>query len=418
VSARTRVDARFDADVPLVVVKVGQYPLHHGGLGAVRTMGRAGVPVYAMTEDRFTPTAMSRYLTNAIVTSASPGATDDVLLETFARVGRRIGRPAIALPTDDEAAIFLAEHRDALAPWFVTPAVDAALPRELASKRGLHAICRRYSVPAPASCFPRTSDDVGGFAKTAIYPVVAKNADPWVRLVDPAVQSNVLVASADELAEIAAQWGSTPHVALQEYIPREDAEDWIFHGYFDNRSECLVGFTGVKYRSWPPGFGVTTYARTQANDDVTRLTVDLVRALGYRGIVDLDWRYDRRDGRYKLLDFNPRVGAQFRLFETDTALDVVRAMHLDLTGRTFAAGAPVDGRTLVLEHLDVPARLAGRANDTWHSSARTPSGPRALGWFARDDPMPFFAMAARFSGPALKRVVQMGRARVRSSRAP
>jgi hypothetical protein len=30
------------------------------------------------------------------------------------------------------------------------------------------------------------------------------------------------------------------------------------------------------------------------------------------------------------LDFNPRVGAQFRLFEDDAGSDVVRALHLDL----------------------------------------------------------------------------------------
>ena len=67
------------------------------------------------------------------------------------------------------------------------------------------------------------------------------------------------------------------------------------------------------------------------------------RAIGFSGIADLDWRLDRRDGRYKLLDFNPRVGAQFRLFETDAGIDVVRALHLDLTGRPVPAGAQENG---------------------------------------------------------------------------
>jgi predicted ATP-grasp superfamily ATP-dependent carboligase len=377
-------------------------------------MGRAGVPVYAMSEDRATPTALSTYLTGAIVTSVSPSASEEAVFDAFASIGRQIGRPAVALATDDEAAVFLAEHRDALARWFLMPAVEACLPRRLASKRGLHEICRRHAVPTPVSCFPETSDDVTQFAKSARFPVVAKNVDPWIRQVEPAVRSNILLRSPDDLAVTASTWGPAPNVTLQEYIPREVAEDWIFHGYFDDRSECVVGFTGVKYRSWPAGFGVTTYARTQFNDDVMRLSTDLARALGYRGVVDLDWRYDRRDQRYKLLDFNPRVGAQFRLFETNTGIDVVRAMHLDLTGRTFSAGTQLEGRTLVVEHLDIPARFAREANATWHSSAARRRGPRALSWFALDDPMPFFAMAARFSGPAMKRLADMGWARVRS----
>jgi D-aspartate ligase len=417
VTSRTQRDARFDDQIPLVILRIGHYPLHHGGVGAIRTMGRAGVPVYAMTEDRFTPAAVSSYLTGAIVATVSPTASNDAVLAGFAQVGSQIGRPAVALPTDDEAAVFLAEHRDALAQWFLIPAVDACLPRQLASKRGLYEICQRLAVPTPASCFPVTSEDVTHFGHSAMFPVVAKNVDPWVRQVKPAVDSTVLVASPADLAGMASTWGSAPKVALQEYIPREDAEDWIFHGYFDSRSECLVGFTGVKYRSWPPGFGVTTYARTQFNADVIRQSTSLVRALGYHGIVDLDWRYDRRDQRYKLLDFNPRVGAQFRLFETDTGIDVVRAMHLDLTSRGFAPGLPIEGRTLVVEHLDIPARFAREANSTWHASPPATTGPRARAWMARDDPLPFFAMTARFAGPALKRLLQMGRARVRRSRA-
>ena len=45
----------FDGSVPLLIVKVGHYPLHHGGIGAIRTLAAAGVPTYAVTEDRFTP---------------------------------------------------------------------------------------------------------------------------------------------------------------------------------------------------------------------------------------------------------------------------------------------------------------------------------------------------------------------------
>ena len=53
----------LDGDVPALVLKVGRYPIHHGGLGAVRSLGRAGVPTYAVIEDPHTPLARSRLLT-------------------------------------------------------------------------------------------------------------------------------------------------------------------------------------------------------------------------------------------------------------------------------------------------------------------------------------------------------------------
>jgi D-aspartate ligase len=47
----------LDRTVPALLVKVGRYPEHHGGVGVIRTLGRRGVPVHAMVEDRFTPAA-------------------------------------------------------------------------------------------------------------------------------------------------------------------------------------------------------------------------------------------------------------------------------------------------------------------------------------------------------------------------
>ena len=55
--------AHDGSQVPALILKIGQYPLHSGGVAAVRTLGRSGVPVYVTTEDALTPAAVSRYCT-------------------------------------------------------------------------------------------------------------------------------------------------------------------------------------------------------------------------------------------------------------------------------------------------------------------------------------------------------------------
>jgi D-aspartate ligase len=382
----------LDAAVPLALIKIGAYPLDHGGLFAVRSMGRAGVPVYAMTEGRFTPTALSRYLTRAIPATASVDDDADGLLAIIGEVGRRIGRPAIALPTDDEAAVFMAEHREALATWFIAPAVPPDLPRRLASKRRLFELGRHADIPVPEAAFPVSLEEVVAFADHAMFPIVAKNDAPWVRWTAPAVSSSTLVASPDELITLARAWTFPANVILQEYIPQSPHGDWIFHGYFDDSAACALGFTAVKYRSWPPAFGVTTYARTQPNDALAGLAATFGTRIGYRGVCDMDWRFDPRDRRYKLLDFNPRVGANVGLFTTEAGIDLVRAMHLDLTGRVIPAGRQRDERTLVVEHLDLPSRLRTRGV----RGARRPDGvpgTTEFAWMSRDDPMPVAGMS-------------------------
>lgn len=391
--------ASFDTSVPLLVLKVGHYVRGHSGVGAVRSLGRAGVPVFAVTEDAYTPAAVSRYLTERIVAPTTGLESKDYLLDRIVAIAKSVGAPAVVVPTDDEAAVLVAEHAAELSPWLICPDVDPALPRKLAGKRGLRDLCLEHSVCTPGAAFPTSLADIEAFARDATFPVIAKIADAGHRAELPELGASTPLRSAEELIEAASGWSNPAVVMLQEYIPEEVADDWIFHGYFDAKSECLVGFTGVKYRSWPPYFGATSYARVVANAELAAESIEFCRRVGYSGIVDMDWRLDRRDGRYRLLDCNPRVGAQFRLFETEAGIDVVRAQHLDLTGREVPRAPQIEGRGFVVENRDLPALLTYRRLRPKADAVPHARGHIEPAWFAWDDPLPFVAMAVRLAGP-------------------
>ena len=341
------------------------------------------------------------------VSVASDGAGDPEFLAAALRdVGRRLGRRSVIIPTDDEAAVLIAEHASELSDYFLFPHISPGLPRELASKWGLYQLCREHGVPAPKSAFPSSADEVAVFAAQTTFPVVVKNAESWVRLRAPVVPNTTVVHTPEELLALVPPAGGRFSMILQEYIPRDDAEDWMVDLYCDANSNCLVSFTGVKVRSWPPHVGVASYAYAVANPGLAQLAERFCKQIGYKGIADLDWRLDRRDGQYKLMDFNPRVGNQFRLFETTAGIDVVRALYLDLSGRSVPASPDAKRRRVVVEHLDLPARLAywgGR-----HPAApKPPRAPTQLAWLAPDDPLPFLAMLPRLANPAAARVSRM-----------
>ncbi|MCK1818296.1 ATP-grasp domain-containing protein [Streptomyces sp. XM83C] len=398
-----------DRDVPGLIVKFGDYPLHHGGVGAIRSLGRLGVPMYAVTEDRYTPAAASRYLTRAFPWRTTGTEEPERLVEGLLRIGRRIGRPAVLIPTDEEAAVLIAEHQEALDGHFLFPRVDPGLPRRLASKQGLHDLCAEHGIASPPAAFPESYADIVAYAGSARFPVVAKNREAFVRRARPAVNGTTRIDTREGLLALARDWGEPPGVILQEYLPREDAEDWIVHACFDAHSAPLAMFTGVKVRSWPPHAGMTANAYAVDNPELADLAARFIKQIGFSGIIDLDLRFDRRDGQYKLLDFNPRMGAQFRLFETESGVDVVRALHLDLTGRTVPEGEQRAGRRYIVENIDLPALLAYRRSGytTPHAPAR-PSGTE-LAWLAGDDPLPFLTMLARFVRPGARHLHQLWR---------
>jgi predicted ATP-grasp superfamily ATP-dependent carboligase len=401
----------LDPELPALLIRIGRYPVYHGAVGAIRSLGRAGVPVYAIVEDRLTPAASSRYLTRPVVWPTTGREREDDLVEGLARIGRKLGGGVLALPTDDEAAVLLAEHGDVLREWFVYPDIEPSLPRRLASKRGLFQICRMNEVATPYAAFPSSRKDIRTFARRAQFPIVVKNVDPWLRLSRRAVPGTTVVQNAQELLELSKHFAEPRSAMFQEYVPVDEAEDWIFHGYFDGTSNCLAPFTGLKLRSWPPRAGVTTYARIVRNEPLAEESIRLCQAIGYRGIVDLDWRLDKRDGRYKLVDFNPRVGAQFRMFENDEGLDVVRALHLDMSGRPVPEGTAHFGRGIMIENLDLPARIAyhGGHAAAPDGAALGPSPQRA--WFAADDLMPFALMVVRFMPTVVARLATTVRQR-------
>jgi predicted ATP-grasp superfamily ATP-dependent carboligase len=409
--SRTTLDP--DRSVPALLVKIGHYPLQHIGLGVVRTLGRIGVPVYAITEDRWTPAAVSRYCAGRFVQHSTGLEDPELLLSRLVEVGRQLGRPAIAVPTDEEAAVLLAEHATELSDYFLLPQVAPGLPRRLASKRGLYELCLESGIPAPASAFPATLGEVNEFAARASFPVVVKNLEAWVRRRAPVVPGTTeVLRTPEELLALATTWDEAPSVILQDYIPREDAEDWIVHLYCDADSDCVALFTGLKIRAWPPHAGMTACAYIVDNPGLAEMARRFCKQIGFSGIADLDWRLDRRDGEYKLVDFNPRVGSQFRLFETEAGIDVVRAMHLDLTGRRIPLSSQRNGRRFVAETLDGLAYLTYLRNNGY----TTPAKPRhststEFAWLAWDDPLPFAAMSARFAKPLAAYMTQTFRSR-------
>lgn len=395
-----------DRSVPALVVKIGRYPWHHGGVGAIRSLGRLGIPVYAVTEDRWTPAATSSYLRGRFIWPTTGLEDPAQLVEGLLQMGRLIGRPSVLVPTDEEAAVLIAEYAGEFGDMFLLPRIEPSLPRRLASKRGLHDICLESGVATPEAVFPNNFEELEKFATDATFPVVVKNLEAFERRRAPVVSGTTRVDNPVELYALARTWGADFSVIIQDYVPREDAEDWIVHSYCDEFSSPLVQFTGVKVRSFPPHVGMTTCAYAVGNPALDEMTTRFIKSIGYRGVLDLDWRYDRRDGQYKLLDFNPRAGAQFRLFETEAGVDVVRALHLDLTGCEIPPSAQVDGRRFVLENLDIPARAAFR-----HSGYTAPSAPaRAssteFAWVAGDDIRPFFFMIVRMMPVAALRLWQ------------
>ncbi|QXJ22674.1 ATP-grasp domain-containing protein [Actinomadura graeca] len=387
---------RLDPGLPVLLLRTNHNSLHHGTLGAIRTLGRAGVPVHAILEGPANPSSRSRYLSLGHPW-APPAERPSALLSHLRVIGERVGTAALLLPMDDAGAIFVAEHADALAPSFVFPAQDPGVPRLVADKSRLIAACAAHGIPCPESRTPATRAEAADAVRALGLPLIAKWARPW--LLAPGRRSTSLVRTRDEVLGLLddARDGDGPPgggagpLILQRRIPA-GAGDWFFHGYFDATLDCLYGGTGRKHLAHPPHAGHTVAGEWVDEPALSELATRAVRLLGCRGIVDLDFRRDPRTGVYHLLDFNPRIGAQFRLFADRQGLDLARVLHLDQSGRRVPPARPAFGRHLLVENHYLQ-RTLGRPLRA--GSLRPLRRADELAWYAGDDLPPFLAMGGQ-----------------------
>lgn len=384
-----------DASTPVLVLHV-----HHGALGIARSLGRLGVPVYGMGHDPEGAASSSRYFRQVFpwrFTEEPPERSIEELL----RVGRLIGRPTILFPGADDIVLLVAQNRDRLVDQYQFSHLRPELVRAMIDKRELFFLAQRHQIPTPDTLFPQTEDEVVRYAEGASFPIMLKGID-GTRLYERTGLKMVRVDNADDLLRSyrALEDPTAPNLMLQQFIPGGDDSVWMFNGYFDEQSDCLAGFTGRKLHQFPPYKGATSLGVVLPSPEVHEQTVRFAKAIGYQGILDIGFRFDPRDGQYKLLDPNPRVGCTFRLFVDRGGLDVVRTQYLHLTGQPVRVSAQADGRKWLVEDWEIDSIRAYRENGhltlgQWLADVR---GVKELAWWALDDPLPF-----------LRKLVELGR---------
>ena len=233
VTAKRRPD--LDGATAALVFKFGRSRLHHGSLAVIRSLGRAGVPVYAVLSDEQVPARHSRYLRGGFVWPAAVHADGyrsgaaKPLLGGLARIIEIIDRPAVLIATDDQAATFLAERRAVLPSGCLVPGVPDDLPGKLIDKRTCTELIRAAGLPVPPQRV-RSGPLVPGPDLDGLQlPLVLKRTLRTLRPDGSRTWSTLLVTSRAQLQAVLTDDTDGPFdVLAQALVP---GQDWLYHGY-------------------------------------------------------------------------------------------------------------------------------------------------------------------------------------------
>jgi len=383
----------IDTRVPVAVGFDG-----YGALAVARTLGRLGVSVYLVAPEAtsFSPVSSSRYWEEKVrwdFFDRSELESVGFFRELGDRLAKKHGSRPIVLTPSDWLATFLERNGDHLIDHWRFPRSTSPVVERLLHKWEMHKLAIDHDIPAPITARPTSRAEVDEFVAETGFPVVVKPADPYL----PGRYSKGIARSRPELEHAIQETMSRAswNFVLQEYIPGGVENVWMCNGYFGRGDGHGVVFTGRKLRQLS-STATASLAVCASNDTVASQTYRFMTALGYRGCVGIGWRYDSRDGTYKVLDVNARVSSVFRLFAGANGLDVVRLCYRDLSGQPIGETSAQEGRKW-LDERDIGAVLPSRGEDrvsvrAWAGSLR---GVQELHWLARDDLGPVGAWLSR-----------------------
>jgi predicted ATP-grasp superfamily ATP-dependent carboligase len=242
----------------------------------------------------------------------------------------------VLFPGGDAEAHFISLHHEALARVFrlTTPAwktlqwaLDKTRTYELAAKIG---------VDCPWTLRPRSRRDLEDVDFR--FPVILKpsgawnSASPFTRAKAWRIDDRATLLARYE--EAAASVGSGS-VLLQELIPGNGMAQFSFAAVCEG-GVPLVYLTARRSRQYPIDFGFTsTFVESIDKPEVEEAARRFLKAIEYTGLVELEFKYDQRDGRHKLLDVNARTWTWVAL-GGKAGVDFPRAMW------KLALGGPVE----------------------------------------------------------------------------
>ena len=284
-----------------------------GGINLARAFGLGGIPVVVMSPDPDEPAFASRYCCERELIAPLDDAAS--VLASLERVGTRLEeRFGMRVPLvwgNDDFLRFAHAHRERRGRHFRLGMGDRELGEALLDKSRFAELARRHSLPVPATLSWSGAGD--NALENFTEPVIVK---PQVKF--GWEESSLLAGLFDgeaKAAIFADGRAARAHPAVaryhadltfQQYIPGDDRQLRCFDGVCDRESRLLAGYTGRKIRTFPPLVGDSSCVELTREPALEAVASDIARRIGLRGIFNMDFKQDPRDGRYHLLEVNAR----------------------------------------------------------------------------------------------------------------
>jgi len=355
------------------------------GLAAIRSLGRHGLRVFAVDNRSYALGFRSRYAETRL--APDPIEDEDGYIAAFKAIATETDDVLPVFPTHDEHLNALARHAADLGERYGFPFPSWDVLERIQSKRHQLDTAEAIGFPVPRTFHPRTADDAQAAGAELGFPLIVKPAAN----VGFRRTHNVQLFRCENAAELARAYeDAAPYEPMvQELVPGGAEAMYTLGSYISADGEPLGLFSGRKLRQTRGFTGVARVAEAVWVDEVVEQGLALLRALSFHGLSQVEMIRDPRDGRYKLIEVNPRLW-QWHGLSAACGVDLPWIAYRDLTG---------DPLPPVLRHESGKRWAITVMAGASHALQRRPYVDAV---FARDDPKPAAVHFARYTLHAVR----------------
>lgn len=306
----------------------------HGCLSIARSLGAAGIPVYAINH-RQSVVKYSRFCKWIDLPDSKAIGTEVWAAYLLGRESNHL-RGAVLLAASDEAIELIAEHRQGLAEKFTLDLSNPDAQLCMLDKLCTYRVAQAAGVPTPQFWVANTPEQIVKLQHELLFPLILKPVLGH-KFSRKFTGHYAVTYNMDELLRaFETVCGAGIPTFLVEMIPGPDDRLCSYYTYLDESGNNLIDFTKRVIRRYPINMGGSTYHITDSVPDIRALSLALFRLTGLRGVANAEFKMDERDGKLKLIECNARFTAADCLLVA-SGLNLPLFVYDRLTGRPHAA---------------------------------------------------------------------------------
>lgn len=377
--------------MPPVIILGGEC----NALSVVRDLGRMGVTVYAMGESD-SSVVWSRYC-RWIDVEIENGDIEGSWARYLLGPASEHLKGAVVLACSDSGIQVLIKNRAALQQRYLLDESDPKSQLLMLDKLTTYEHGRAAGVPTPRFWKTASREQVLALRESLIFPLMVKPRLSHL-FEEKFGRKHIIVDSFDQLiTAFDAANDAGMDMLLMEHIPGGDDRLCSYYTYLNEAGEPQFHFTKRIIRRFPAGMGTACYHITDWIPELADLGNKLFKAVGLRGLANVEFKQDPRDGQYKLIECNARFTASNCLVSA-SGFSLAQFVYNRITARPQVA----------MEKYKIGLRLWDPIRDWKAFRELRRTGAITLGkwlagvlrrqtfpYFAWSDPMPAMARALK-----------------------